>query len=263
MGGVVKSRLRYAIPAAAVAALVFLAFGGTGTALDRTGGRIAAGSPPGQPVGGPGRPPHASGPRSGLHSPLEAARPPRESLRRGHRISGPGPGLRSRGPGGLLYVDAEAFRARGLIVDGMESAIGIVVFTFLLMGVLGGLEASGTVDALLERQSAAAMGPRSAEVRMFAVVSGAVLLTTHSVVAILAAGARGEEAGREGGSEPVPPSQPPGHHGLHLPLPAPVLHPHDPRRVHDGIGRGVRRSSHLGPRSGSPERLLVGPSSPW
>ena len=199
MGGVVKSRLRYAIPAAAVAALVFLAFGGTGTALERTGGRIAAGAHPGNLSGDPVALPMLLAPAL-VFVLLWKRRGLLESLFAGVTASlvlALAFGLVD--PGGLLYVDAEAFRARGLIVDGMESAIGIVVFTFLLMGVLGGLEASGTVDALMERQSAAAMGPRSAEVRMLAVVSGAVLLTTHSVVAILAAGPVVKKLGEKAG----------------------------------------------------------------
>ncbi len=81
----------------------------------------------------------------------------------------------------------------------MEGAVGIVVFTILLMGLIGGFQSSGVLDRLLERATTGDTGPRQTEVRIFGVTSLAVLLTTHSVVAILAVGdmvgRMGERAG--------------------------------------------------------------------
>ena len=56
------------------------------------------------------------------------------------------------------------------------------------MAVLGGFEASGAVERVLDWSDATHPTPRRTEFRMFGLVSTAVLVTTHSVVAILAVG---------------------------------------------------------------------------
>lgn len=187
MGGVVRSRLKYAVPAALVAALVFLALGGTGTTLERTAGRIAAGAHPANLSGDPVALPMLLAPmatflmlwrRKGLLESLFVGVAAATLLALAMGLIG----VES-----LIFVDKDAFRAQGLILDGMESSIGIVVFTLLLMGVVGALEETGILERLLDRD-AGATGPRGAELRIFGLTSAAVLLTTHSVVAILAAG---------------------------------------------------------------------------
>jgi Na+/H+ antiporter NhaC len=58
----------------------------------------------------------------------------------------------------------------------------------LLVGMVAGLEASGALERLVGRASDADTHPVRAEARIVGVVMAAVLLTTHSVVAILAVG---------------------------------------------------------------------------
>ena len=64
-----------------------------------------------------------------------------------------------------------------------------------LMGLVGGVEASGLIARLTAWAQQQARSPRAAETWIVGVVSAAVLLTTHSVVAILAVGGMTREVG--------------------------------------------------------------------
>ena len=100
----------------------------------------------------------------------------------------------------LLYISPDAFRAQGLILDGMEGAVGIVVFTILLMGIVGAAQEAGIVDRLAgDRAAGGEISARRAEVRIFTVTSVAVIVTTHSVMAILAVGDLVRKTGRRAG----------------------------------------------------------------
>ena len=193
MGGVVRSRLRYALPAAAVAALVLTLLGGAQTAVTQTPGQGATleGSPAALPM---------------LLAPLAAfvmlwrGRGLVESLFSGVAaavVLALALGLVA--PADLVYIDREAFQARGLILDGMEGAVGIVVFTILLMGIVGAAQEAGILDRLARSSRSAAETARAAELRIFGVTSVAVLLTTHSVMAILAVGDLVRDSGRRAG----------------------------------------------------------------
>ena len=220
MGGVVRSRLRYALPAALVAALVLLLFGGAngGPATGQAVSAELAGDPAAFPM---------------LLAPLAAfvmlfrGKGLVESLFTGVAaavVVGLAAGLIS--PPDLIHIDAEAFRAQGLILDGMEGAVGIVVFTILLMGIVGAAQEAGILDRLAggggsgteghagsggatdgpagggnatEGQADTTETPRRAELRIFGVTSAAVVLTTHSVMAILAVGDLVRRTGRAAG----------------------------------------------------------------
>jgi len=91
-------------------------------------------------------------------------------------------------PFDLLHIAPETFGATGIIVDGMQRAVGVSVFTLLLVALVGTLQATDVLDRLVRAANGRASSPRAAESWIVAVVSGAVLLTTHSVVAILAVG---------------------------------------------------------------------------
>jgi len=101
---------------------------------------------------------------------------------------GLGLGLGLIAPGAVLFIDAGHFTARGLIIDGMERGIGVAVFTILLMGLVGGLEATGMLDRLVAIAERRTRSARGGELWIFGAVSAAVLLTTHSVVGILTVG---------------------------------------------------------------------------
>ena len=193
MGGVVRSRLRYALPAAAVAALVLTLLGGAETAVTQAPGQGAMleGSPAALPM---------------LLAPLAAfvmlwrGRGLVESLFAGVAAAVVlALSLRLVAPADLVHIDREAFQARGLILDGMEGAVGIVVFTILLMGIVGAAQEAGILDRLAQSFRSAAETARAAELRIFGVTSVAVLLTTHSVMAILAVGDLVRDSGRRAG----------------------------------------------------------------
>ena len=91
-------------------------------------------------------------------------------------------------PSGLLYIDSERFAARGMLVEGMERGIGASIFTLLLMGLVAPLEASGMLDRIVAAAGGRAKTARAAEGWIVGVTTGAALITTHSTVAILTAG---------------------------------------------------------------------------
>jgi len=91
-------------------------------------------------------------------------------------------------PSSLLYIDAERYAARGMLVEGMERGIGASIFTLLLMGLVAPLEASGMLDRLVAAASGRARSPRGAEAWMVGVTTAAGLITAHGTVAILTSG---------------------------------------------------------------------------
>ena len=91
----------------------------------------------------------------------------------------------------VMYIDAANFTAKGLIIDGITRGLGVSVFTIFLIGLVAALKATGLVERMAGAGTTggvASASPRSAELRIFGAVSTAVLLTTHSVVAILTVG---------------------------------------------------------------------------
>ena len=194
MGGVVRSRLRYALPAALAAGVVLLLFGGAEGAVSGGNAVIAGGD-----AGGSGGDAVSAGGDPGAFPMLLAPLATFFMLWRGKRlveslftgvvtavVVALAMGLVSLRD--LLHIDAAAFRAQGLILDGMEAAVGIVVFTILLMGIVGAVQEAGILDRLMRGWRRGAGTPRRTELRIFGVTSVAVILTTHSVMAILAVG---------------------------------------------------------------------------
>jgi Na+/H+ antiporter NhaC len=189
IGGVVRARLKYALPAAGVALLVYAFAGGAGTATAVSD--AAAATPRGLPM---------------LVVPalvvalLLGGRELIEGLLLGIlAAAGLGLllGLLTRQQ--LLYIDASRWSARGLVVEGMERGVGISIFTLLLMGLVATLEATGALGRLVDLARAHTHSPRAAELWIVGAVSAAVLLTTHSIVAMLAVGSFARETGRRFG----------------------------------------------------------------
>lgn len=192
IGAVVRSRLRYALPAAAVALLGY-ALLGAGEIKSASAG-IATGGSAGLPM---------------LLAPAVAIA---LLLGRRHLVEGLLAGVATAcvigvisgqlSPADLLHVDPTAFGARGLIVQGIERGLGISVFTLLLMGLVGTIEASGLLERVVQTARRSATTVRRGELQIVLAVSGAVLLTTHSVVAILATGRLARETGSRLGIGP-------------------------------------------------------------
>lgn len=178
IGAVVRTRMRYALPAAA-AAVAATALTGRGDSLGAAT-ELATGDPRGLLM---------------LAAPalvvglLLARRHLLEGLLFGCAAAA-GTALVAGlvAPHELLRLDLEAFTARGLVVQGVERGLGISVFTLLLMGLVAGIEASGLVERLVRRAESATTSPAAAEARAVGITSAAVVLTTHSVVALLAVG---------------------------------------------------------------------------
>jgi Na+/H+ antiporter NhaC len=194
IAGVVRSRIRYALPAAFVSLAAALWLGGAPTAA------------------GASAPLDGALPLSGLAMLAAPALVLALLLRRRGLVESLVFGivlaavlgliLGAFRPGDLLGIDRDGFVATGLLLDGMRRAVGISVFTLLLMGLVGGIEASGLMDGLVSVARSRIRGLRRAEAWIFAAVTAAVVLTTHSVVAILATGGFTREAGESFGLGP-------------------------------------------------------------
>ncbi len=187
MGGVVRSRLKYALPAASLALVVYWVFG--------AGSRVADGAA----LEGPGSP-------SGLLMITVPLLVIYLLVRRRHLVEGLMMGIlaaailglatRQFGLADLFYVDAERFTAGGMILDGMQRGVGVSLFTILLMGLVAGLEGAGIVERVVGAATRGAKSAAQAEWRIFGTISAAVLLTTHAAVAILAVGRFTKDAGK-------------------------------------------------------------------
>jgi Na+/H+ antiporter NhaC len=88
------------------------------------------------------------------------------------------------------------------VIDGINRAVGISFFTILLMGLVATLKASGLVDQLVAFASGRSKTAQHAESWIAGTVAGAVLLTTHSVVAILMVAEFANKTGRQMGVSP-------------------------------------------------------------
>lgn len=194
--GTVRARLKYVVPAgivALVASILLATRGGaaSGTAALSSLGAAEGGSPAALPM---------------LLVPIVVIA---LLARRRHLLEGLlagivlalvlGISLGLIAPARVLYVDTAAFGAKGLIIDGISRGVGVSIFTILLIGLVGALQASSSVQGVLAWARASTASPRRAEVWIVAAVSVAVLLTTHSVVAILTVGAFVRELGERAG----------------------------------------------------------------
>jgi Na+/H+ antiporter NhaC len=188
LGEVVRSRLKYAVPAAIVALLVFVLFGGSGAAT-----HVLQIEPD----------------ALGLLMLAVPALVLTVLIRQRHLVEGLiygivsaavlGLALRRFSVPDLLSIDHDNFIATGLLLDGMRRAVGVSIFTVLLMGLVGGLEAAGLLDRLTGWVRARATSPMSAEWWIFGTVSGATVLTTHSTVAIVTVGDMARDIGEASG----------------------------------------------------------------
>ncbi len=106
-------------------------------------------------------------------------------------------------PAQVLRIDRERFGATGIIVEGVNRSLGVTVFTILLMGLVGTLQASGVLEQLINRvapaSSARTLSKPRAEWLSVGLVSAAVMLTTHSVVALLTVGPLVRDLGERAG----------------------------------------------------------------
>ena len=102
----------------------------------------------------------------------------------------------------LFSLDLENFTAKSLVIDGINRAVGISFFTILLMGLVATLQASGLIDRLVLYASQRSHNAQQAEGWIAGTVGAAVLLTTHSIVAILMVAEFTNQTGAERGVSP-------------------------------------------------------------
>jgi Na+/H+ antiporter NhaC len=103
----------------------------------------------------------------------------------------------------ILSLDLENFRAQSFIIEGINRATGISFFTILLMGLVETLKESGIIDRLVHWALERSNSPRQAEGWIAFAGSMAVLLTTHSIVAILMVAEFARQTGEKQGITPI------------------------------------------------------------
>lgn len=217
IGAVVQSRLRYAIPAALLAAAIYFSGGSQSaepspatTEISAANSAASALDPPPARKSGSGS--GDSGHARSLPMVLAPALVIALLLKNRHLLEGLLLGnlaaillalaLGLISPQQLMYLDLGSYGARGIIVEGMESSVDIAIFTLLLMGLVAGLETSGYMQRLLAYAERKIHTARSAEWWAFGSVSIATLLTTHSVVALLSVSRFVRETGARNGVGP-------------------------------------------------------------
>ena len=193
IGGVVRSRLKYVIPAGVAAGIVLTAMG---SGASSTGFDLV----------------NSNGNARSLPMLLVPALVVGLLLRRRHLIEGLLIGVMASAglglmlgliePSQLVFIDTEHFIARGLILDGMQRAVGVAIFTLLLIGLVATLKATELMERLINFARRHTQSARDAEFWIFGSVSAAVLLTTHSVVAMLTVGDFAKETGERMGLSP-------------------------------------------------------------
>jgi len=99
----------------------------------------------------------------------------------------------------LLALDLEQFSAQSFVIDGINRAVGISFFTILLMGLVSTLKASGLLNRLVDYSAKRSRTLRHTETWISGAVGVAVLLTCHSIVAILTVGEYARETGEKVG----------------------------------------------------------------
>lgn len=191
IGGVVRSRLKYVLPAGLAALIYALAFGG--------GAPVVSGATPGPGALGPAGLPMLLVPLL-VVALLLKRRPLVEGLLLGNLAAIVlGLGLRLLRFSDLLRIEPGSVSARSLIVDGIERGVGVSIFTLFLVALVSTLEATRMLDGLVQFARARTRTARGAEWWIVGTVSAAVLLTTHSVVAILTVGEFARQTGKSFG----------------------------------------------------------------
>jgi len=187
IGGTVRSRLKYVLPAAGLALVLY-----TASAILETGSaQVTA--------------PELSGNPRGLPMLLVPTVIIALLLRGKHLLHGLLVGLMAGVLVGLAFgllsvqqllsLDLDNFTAKSFIIDGMNRAVGISFFTILLMGLVAPLKASGLLARMVNFSATRSRTVKQTELWIVGTISAAVLLTTHSIVAILTVGEFAQRTG--------------------------------------------------------------------
>lgn len=177
IGPTVRSRLKYIVPTMAIALICYIASASLSTGLTSVGSPELTGDPRGLPM---------------LLVPVLIVA---LFLKGKHLLHGLLTGLAFGVVlglvlgllplGKLLSLDLDNFTAQSFIIDGINRAVGISFFTILLMGLVSTLQAGGAITRLIKFAEKRSQSKAQGEYWISGAVGAAVLLTTHSVVAIL------------------------------------------------------------------------------
>ena len=180
IGGTVRSRLKYVLPAGAAALVVYMLSAGLRSQPAQIGSPELAGDPRGLPM---------------LLAPVVIIF---LLLKGKHLLHGLLAGLMVGVIIALIFslmplnqifsLDTANFSAHSFIIDGINRAVGISFFTILLMGLVSTLKSSGLLSRLVDFASHRSRTIKHAEAWISGSVGAAVLLTCHSIVAILTVG---------------------------------------------------------------------------
>jgi Na+/H+ antiporter NhaC len=192
IAGTVRARLKYVLPAGAVAmAAAFVLGGMSGVTVD------AVGPPSGDPRGLP----MAAVPIA-VVAMLLAGRHLVEALLGGLLAAVALSLLLGLvAPTEFLHVEAGSVTASSILIDGLERGVGVSIFTLLMVGLVAAIDARRRLQDVAARRPVA-LGATGAELRIVAWLTAAIVLTTHSVVAILAVGPYAAQVGGQSGLGP-------------------------------------------------------------
>ena len=104
-------------------------------------------------------------------------------------------------PAQLLHVAGGSVSATSVLIDGLDRGVGVSIFTLLMVGLVAALDVGALLGKVDDGQGSARR-PVAAELRIVGWLTAAVVLTTHSVVAILAIGPYASRTGARAGLGP-------------------------------------------------------------
>jgi Na+/H+ antiporter NhaC len=191
IGGTVRARLKYVLPAGAVAVVAAAVLGGG--AADAAAASPLSGSPRGLPM--------ILVPAAVIAM-LLAQRHLVEALLAGVLGAvGMAVALGLLAPAQLLHVAGGSVSATSVLIDGLDRGVGVSIFTLLMVGLVAALDVGALLGKVDDGQGSARR-PVAAELRIVGWLTAAVVLTTHSVVAILAIGPYASRTGARAGLGP-------------------------------------------------------------
>ncbi|MDN5852492.1 MAG: hypothetical protein L0K86_06520, partial [Actinomycetia bacterium] len=105
-------------------------------------------------------------------------------------------------PSALFSVDSDAMQASGILIDGISGTVGVVVFTILLMGLIGTVQRGGVIEWLLEKTQGLTTTTRRAELTLIGVVLIVNALVAAGTPAMVMAGDFVRRIGHRAGITP-------------------------------------------------------------
>lgn len=78
----------------------------------------------------------------------------------------------------ILSVDEEEFSAGGIVIDGINSMVGVSVFTIFLMAMIGAMQSGGLIEWLMKQTEKFATTPKRAEISIVFITLLVNALTT-------------------------------------------------------------------------------------